>query len=92
LRYNRRMCGRYRLSRADKCIAEHFDIADEVEWSPRYNIAPAQRVAVVRQNPERPVHQFSLMRWGLIPSWAKDASNGCNRLCGEPGGGIRALP
>jgi len=72
------MCGRYRLSRADKCIAEHFDIADEVEWSPRYNIAPAQRVAVVRQ--------------GLIPSWAKDASNGCNRLCGEPGGGIRALP
>jgi putative SOS response-associated peptidase YedK len=70
------MCGRYRLSRAEKDIAEHFDIPDEVEWSPRYNIAPAQRVAVVRQNPERPVRQFSTMRWDLIPSWAKDANVG----------------
>jgi len=70
------MCGRYRLSRADKYVAEHFDIADEVEWSPRFNIAPAQRVAVVRQSPERPVRQFSAMRWGLIPFWAKDASVG----------------
>jgi putative SOS response-associated peptidase YedK len=60
------MCGRYRMSRADKQIAEYFDIADEIEWSPRYNIAPAQPVAVVRQNPERPVRQFSTMRWGLI--------------------------
>jgi putative SOS response-associated peptidase YedK len=70
------MCGRFRLSRADKQIAEHFDTPDEMEWSPRYNIAPAQRVAVVRQNSERPVRQFSLMRWGLIPYWAKDPSIG----------------
>jgi putative SOS response-associated peptidase YedK len=70
------MCGRYRLSRAKEIIAEHFDIPDEVEWSPRYNIAPAQRVAVVRQNPEHPVRQFSVMRWGLIPYWAKDANIG----------------
>ena len=70
------MCGRFRLSRADKSIAEHFDIADEIEWHPRYNIAPAQRVAVVRQDPERPVRQFSTMRWGLIPFWAKDANVG----------------
>jgi putative SOS response-associated peptidase YedK len=33
------MCGRFRLSRAEKDIAEHFDIAEEIEWSPRYNIA-----------------------------------------------------
>lgn len=70
------MCGRFRLSRSKEIIAQHFDIADEVEWSPRYNIAPAQRVAVVRQNPERPVRQFSTMRWGLIPFWSKDASVG----------------
>jgi putative SOS response-associated peptidase YedK len=61
------MCGRYRLSRAKEIIAEHFDIAEEVVWSPRYNIAPAQPVAVVRQNPEHPVRQFSTMLWGLIP-------------------------
>jgi putative SOS response-associated peptidase YedK len=30
----------------------------------------------VRQNPERPVRQFSLMRWGLIPFWVKDANIG----------------
>jgi len=61
------MSGRFRLSRTDKQIAEHFDTPDEVEWLPRYNIAPAQRVAVVRQSPERPVRHFSLVRWGLIP-------------------------
>jgi putative SOS response-associated peptidase YedK len=70
------MCGRYRLSRTDKQIAQHFDTPDEVEWSPRYNIAPAQRVAVVRQSPEHPIRQFSLMRWDLIPFWAKDANVG----------------
>jgi putative SOS response-associated peptidase YedK len=70
------MCGRYRLSRTDKQIAEHFDTSDEVEWSPRYNITPAQRVCVVRQNPERPVRQLSIIRWGLIPFWAKDANVG----------------
>jgi putative SOS response-associated peptidase YedK len=40
------MCGRFRLSRSKEIIAEHFDIEDQIEWSPRYNIAPAQRVAV----------------------------------------------
>jgi len=64
------MCGRFRLSRSKEIIAEHFDIADEVVWSPRFNIASAQMVAVVRQNPERPI------RWGLIPFWAKDANIG----------------
>jgi hypothetical protein len=59
------MCGRYRLSRSKAIIAEHFDTPDEVEWSPRYNIAPAQPVAVVRQNPERTVRHLSLVRWGL---------------------------
>ena len=70
------MCGRFRLSRSKEIIAEHFDTPDEIEWSPRYNIAPAQPVAVVRQNSERPVRQLSVIRWGLIPSWAKDANIG----------------
>ena len=41
---------------------------------PRYNIAPTQPVAVIRQNSKEPVRELSLMRWGLIPSWAKDSS------------------
>jgi putative SOS response-associated peptidase YedK len=69
------MCGRYRLSRRKQLVEEHFDaISGEEDWSPRYNIAPTQPVAVIRQNPKEPVRELSLMRWGLIPSWAKDSS------------------
>jgi putative SOS response-associated peptidase YedK len=39
------------------------------DWVPRYNIAPTQPLAVIRQNPKEPVRELSLMRWGLIPSW-----------------------
>jgi putative SOS response-associated peptidase YedK len=69
------MCGRYRLSRRKQIIEEHFDsVSGEEDWSPRYNIAPTQPVPIVRQNPKEPVRQMSLVRWGLIPSWAKDMS------------------
>ena len=36
------MCGRYRLSRRKQLIAEYFDTVDEIDWEPRYNIAPTQ--------------------------------------------------
>ena len=69
------MCGRYRLSRRKQIIEEHFDAGSgEEEWAPRYNIAPTQPIPVVRQNPKEPIRELSLMRWGLIPSWAKDSS------------------
>ncbi|HYM77470.1 MAG TPA: SOS response-associated peptidase [Candidatus Dormibacteraeota bacterium] len=69
------MCGRYRLSRRKQLVEEYFDTeSDEPEWTPRYNIAPSQPVAVIRQNPKEPRRELSLMRWGLIPSWAKDPS------------------
>ncbi|MBI3475242.1 MAG: SOS response-associated peptidase [Acidobacteria bacterium] len=69
------MCGRYKLSRRKQILEEHFGIdASEVEWEPRYNIAPTQPVPVIRQNPKEPRRELSLVRWGLIPSWAKDAS------------------
>lgn len=69
------MCGRYRLSRRKQLIEEHFETADwQEDWSPRYNIAPTQPVPVIRQHPKEPVRQLSLMKWGLIPHWAKDPS------------------
>jgi putative SOS response-associated peptidase YedK len=70
------MCGRYRLSRRKQLIAEYFDTLDEVDWEPRYNIAPTQNVGIIRQDPSQPVRRFSLARWGLIPYWATDASIG----------------
>ncbi len=64
------MCGRYRLSRRKQLVEEYFDTAfEELEWTPRYNIAPTQPVPVIRQNPKEPRRKLSLMRWGLIPSW-----------------------
>jgi putative SOS response-associated peptidase YedK len=69
------MCGRYRLSRRKQLVEEHFDaVSGEEDWIPRYNVAPTQPVPVIRQNPKEPVRELSLMRWGLIPSWAKDSS------------------
>jgi putative SOS response-associated peptidase YedK len=68
------MCGRYRLTSRESEIAEYFDITGDVEWSPRYNIAPSQQVAVVRQrrSDDQATREFCQMRWGLIPYWAKD--------------------
>lgn len=69
------MCGRYRLSPRKQVVEEYFDVASELEdWNPRYNIAPTQSVPVIRQHPKEPRRDLSLLRWGLIPSWAKDSS------------------
>ena len=69
------MCGRYRLSRRKQIIEEHFDsVSGEEDWIPRYNIAPTQPVPIIRQHPKEPIRKLSLVRWGLIPSWAKDTS------------------
>jgi putative SOS response-associated peptidase YedK len=71
------MCGRYRLSRRKQIVEEHFDaVSGEEDWSPRYNIAPTQPVAVIRQNPTGHTREISFMGWGLIPSWATDPSIG----------------
>jgi putative SOS response-associated peptidase YedK len=71
------MCDRYRLSRSKQLVEEYFDaVSEESEWSPRYNVAPTQPVPVIRQNLRQPIRELSLMRWGLIPSSAKDSSVG----------------
>src|SRR5216684_6653455 len=75
------MCGRYRLSRRKQLVEEYFDsVSEEEDWSPRYNIAPTQAVPVIRQNPKEPVRELSLMKWGLIPSWARDASGAASMI------------
>jgi len=75
------MCGRYKLSRRKQVVEEYFDtVSSEEDWAPRYNIAPTQPVAVIRQHPKEPVRELSMMRWGLIPSWAKDASGSARMI------------
>jgi putative SOS response-associated peptidase YedK len=70
------MCGRYRLTRSQKQLEDHFDAYGEVEVLPRYNIAPSQSVLTIRQDARKPGRNLSTMRWGLLPSWAKDMSIG----------------
>jgi putative SOS response-associated peptidase YedK len=67
------MCGRYRLTRAEK-IAQKFEAEFTGELRPRYNIAPTQIVPVVRATDSG--RTMSSMRWGLIPSWANNTSIG----------------
>jgi putative SOS response-associated peptidase YedK len=76
------MCGRFSLrARNAAILAEYFDIADVPLLKVRYNIAPSQPAPVVRLKPGQinPRREMVLMRWGLIPGWAKDAAIG-NRM------------
>jgi putative SOS response-associated peptidase YedK len=69
------MCGRFRLSGRKQLIEEYFaTTSGDDDWVPRCNVAPSQPVPTIRQNPKEPVREMSSMRWGLIPSWAKDSS------------------
>jgi putative SOS response-associated peptidase YedK len=70
------MCGRYRLSAKERYLRDHFGLHEDPPWTPRWNIAPTQPVAVIRQNPKEPKRTFNVLHWGLIPYWAKDASIG----------------
>jgi putative SOS response-associated peptidase YedK len=72
------MCGRYRLSKTEKYLLEKFGVrpGGDFEYVPRYNIAPTQQVPVIRQDRKEPVRVISMMRWGLVPYWAKDISIG----------------
>ncbi len=62
-------------------IAEQFALLEAPQLPPRYNIAPSQPVAVIRLRPDANNQQreLTMMRWGLIPSWATDLTIG-NRL------------
>ena len=68
------MCGRYRLTAKERYLRDHFGLDGDPFWTPRWNMAPTQPVATVRQHASEPRRIFSLMRWGLVPNWAKDPS------------------
>ena len=69
------MCGRFALKAPKAELIDHFDLAACDDYSIRYNIAPGTNIPVIRRSPEgqRVLH---LLRWGLIPHWAKDPTIG----------------
>jgi putative SOS response-associated peptidase YedK len=82
------MCGRYASSRRPDDLIEEFEVVDNripATLDADYNVAPTKEVyAVVERppssdSPEPPERQLRVVRWGLVPSWAKDPSIG-NRM------------
>lgn len=69
------MCGRFALARTPDELTPIFNLAECVDLAPRYNIAPATDMAVVRHSPAgtRVLHS---LRWGLVPHWIKDPTIG----------------
>lgn len=68
------MCGRYSLHSNPDVIALMFGLSEIPAYQPRYNIAPASQVLIVRHNEAAAV--ASHVRWGLVPRWAKDPAIG----------------
>ncbi|MEX0653217.1 MAG: SOS response-associated peptidase [Phycisphaeraceae bacterium] len=73
------MCGRYVITSSSAQLAALFEAEPRVRLAPRYNVAPTQPVAVVRTDREGGRRTLDLVRWGLVPWWAKDVKLG-NRL------------
>lgn len=65
------MCSRYSLTTSPQALSRVFGRYEGEDFPPRYNIAPSQPVLIVRTG-FRGEREFPLVRWGLIPSWAKD--------------------
>ena len=67
------MCGRYSLIADLRGLQTRFSFEEFQEYAPYHNIAPTSRVLTVRGSGPR---QAEVMRWGLVPSWAKELSVG----------------
>jgi putative SOS response-associated peptidase YedK len=64
------MCGRYALHSNPEVVALLFGLSEVPAYAPRYNIAPSAQVLVIKNN------EAAMVRWGLVPRWAKDPSIG----------------
>ncbi|MEJ7833279.1 MAG: SOS response-associated peptidase [Nocardioides sp.] len=83
------MCGRYASSRRPEDLIEEFEVVQsrvETPLPPDYNVAPTKEVYAVVERPpstqsqEPPQRQLRVLRWGLVPSWAKDPAIGSRMI------------
>ena len=81
------MCGRYAASRNPDDLVEEFEVEQRPEQvlPPSWNVAPTKNVYAVleraaKEQPDAPPRRLlTVVRWGLVPSWAKDGKIG-NRM------------
>ncbi len=62
------MCGRYAFQFFEDFV-DRYDIQDAIDLTSTYNAAPGMNMPVVTRNSPNKVE---IMKWGLIPPWAKD--------------------
>jgi len=69
------MCGRFARKSTHELLAEWFHLElDQIPWfAPIWNAAPQSTQPVIRVNRDSGAREVALMRWGLVPFWAKDA-------------------
>jgi putative SOS response-associated peptidase YedK len=65
------MCGRYTLTASPQAVQDAFNLAETPDLTPRFNIAPTQLVPIITGEAR---DTLTWVKWGLIPSWSKDAS------------------
>ena len=70
------MCGRFALYQTPADLAEVFGTHNAVpNFQPNWNLPPSQPAPVVRHNPKTAVRSLDVLRWGLIPHFARDAAD-----------------
>jgi putative SOS response-associated peptidase YedK len=72
------MCGRFAFYSPHEAVTRLFDVAAAPDIEPRYNIAPTQYVAAVRETGGP--REVAMLHWGLVPSWAKDKAIGARMI------------
>jgi putative SOS response-associated peptidase YedK len=70
------MCGRTALTTSPEDLREAFGLDEVPRLTPHYNVPPSQPLAVVRVLRKDPARKMELLRWGLVPAWAKDRKLG----------------
>jgi putative SOS response-associated peptidase YedK len=73
------VCGRTNLTATPEELAEAFALDEIPALAPRYNIAPTQPIPAVRVHASGK-RRLGLLRFGLVPHWAKDASVGARLI------------
>jgi putative SOS response-associated peptidase YedK len=84
------MCGRFAFYSPAEAAAALFEFDASLPTEPRYNIAPTQLIPVVR-NARGGGREFVMLRWGLVPFWAKNPSIG-NRMINARAETLAAKP
>jgi putative SOS response-associated peptidase YedK len=76
------MCGRFARKSTQEVLADWFGVElEDMPWfAPSFNVAPQSTQPIVRLNRDSGNREFALLRWGLVPFWAKDAKFGYSTI------------